>query len=59
MIASSDGADPEHPQRVAESYAATIQGAQLVTDSPGASPVAWQGSQVSRVIAEVAALSRE
>jgi pimeloyl-ACP methyl ester carboxylesterase len=55
VIASSDGADPEHPQRVAESYAVTIPGARLVGDSPGASPVAWQGSQVSRVIAEVVA----
>ena len=29
-------------------------GARLVTDEPGRSPIAWQGSQLSRVIAEVA-----
>ena len=57
VVASADGADPEHPQRVGESYAAVIPGARLILDSPGASPVAWQGSQVSRVIAEVAGLS--
>jgi pimeloyl-ACP methyl ester carboxylesterase len=57
VVASADGADPEHPQRVGESYAATIPGARLVLDLPGASPVAWQGSQVSRVIAEVTGLS--
>ena len=54
VIASNDAADPEHPQRLGETYAATIPGARLVLDRPGASPVAWQGSQVSRVIAEVA-----
>jgi pimeloyl-ACP methyl ester carboxylesterase len=53
VIASSDGADPEHPQRVGEAYAATMPGARLVLDTPGASPVAWQGSQISRVIAEL------
>jgi pimeloyl-ACP methyl ester carboxylesterase len=55
VIGSADGPDPEHPQAVAEAYAATIPGARLVLDTPGRSPVAWQGSQVSRVIAEVVA----
>ena len=36
--------------------AAAIPGARLVTDEPGRSPVAWQGSQLSRIIAEIAAL---
>ena len=36
-------------------YAEAIPGARLVTDQPGQSPIAWQGSQLSRVIAEVAA----
>jgi pimeloyl-ACP methyl ester carboxylesterase len=53
VIASNDAADPEHPQRLGESYAAIIPGARLVLDAPGASPVAWQGSQISRVIAEL------
>lgn len=55
VIASGDEADPGHPQAVGEAYAAAIPGARLLTDKPGKSPLAWQGSQVSRVIAEVAA----
>ncbi|MDQ2897482.1 MAG: alpha/beta hydrolase [Actinomycetota bacterium] len=55
VVASDDAADPEHPRAVGEAYAAAIPGAELVTDEPGRSPVAWQGSQLSRVIAEVAA----
>lgn len=55
IIASSDVADPGHPQAVGEAYAAAIPGARLVLDEPGRSPVAWQGSQVSRVISEIAA----
>ncbi len=54
VVASDDGPDPEHPRAVGEAYVAAIPGAQLVTDEPGRSPVAWQGSQLSRVIAEVA-----
>jgi 3-oxoadipate enol-lactonase len=54
IVASDDEADPEHPFAVGEAYAAAIPGARLVTDEPGRSPIAWQGSQLSRVIAEVA-----
>ena len=57
VVASGDEADPEHPQAVGEAYATAIPGARLVTDTPGASPVAWQGSQLSRIIAEVSALT--
>lgn len=55
VVASADEADPEHPQRVGEAYAAAIPGARLVTDEPGRSPVAWQGSRLSKVIADIAA----
>ena len=55
VVASNDEADPEHPFEVGEEYAAAIPGARLVRDPPGASPIAWQGSQLSRVIAEVTA----
>jgi pimeloyl-ACP methyl ester carboxylesterase len=55
VVASADEADPEHPQAVGEAYAAAIPGARLVSDEPGKSPVAWQGSQLSHVIASVAA----
>jgi pimeloyl-ACP methyl ester carboxylesterase len=54
IVASDDAADPEHPRAVGEAYAAAIPGARLVTDEPGRSPIAWQGSQLSTVIAELA-----
>jgi pimeloyl-ACP methyl ester carboxylesterase len=52
IVASNDEADPEHPQAVGEAYAEAIPGARLITDEPGHSPIAWQGSQLSRVIAD-------
>jgi pimeloyl-ACP methyl ester carboxylesterase len=55
VVASGDEADPGHPQEVGEAYAAAIPGARLIEDEPGRSPVAWQGSQLSKVIATVAA----
>jgi pimeloyl-ACP methyl ester carboxylesterase len=54
IVASSDDVDPGHPETVGRAYAAVIPGARLVRDEPGRSPIAWQGSQLSRVIAEVA-----
>jgi pimeloyl-ACP methyl ester carboxylesterase len=51
VVASNDEHDPEHPLAVATAYADTIPHAELVTDPPGKSPVAWQGSQISKVIA--------
>ncbi len=54
VVASGDEADPGHPLALGEAYAAAIPGAELVTDEPGRSPVAWQGSQLSRIIAELA-----
>jgi pimeloyl-ACP methyl ester carboxylesterase len=53
VVASGDEADPGHPQALGEAYARAIPGARLITDEPGRSPVAWQGSQVSKLIAEV------
>ncbi len=58
IVASADEPDPEHPQAVGEAYAAAIPGSRLVLDEPGRSPIAWQGSQLSRVIADVAARVR-
>jgi pimeloyl-ACP methyl ester carboxylesterase len=55
VVASADGPDPGHPQAVGEAYAEAIPGARLVLDEPGKSPIAWQGSQLSRLIAELAA----
>lgn len=57
VVASGDDADPEHPEALGIAYAEAIPNARLITDAPGRSPVAWQGSQLSRIIAEVAAES--
>ena len=54
VVASRDEVDPEHPFAVGERYVEAIEGARLVTEDEGASPLAWQGAQVSKVIAEVA-----
>jgi pimeloyl-ACP methyl ester carboxylesterase len=55
VVASRDEADPEHPLAVGRRYAAAIGGAQVRTEDAGASPLAWQGGQLSRIIAEAAA----
>jgi 3-oxoadipate enol-lactonase len=55
VVADRDDADPEHPLAVGERYAEAIPGARLVVEEPGRSPIAWQGGQLSKVIAEVAA----
>jgi pimeloyl-ACP methyl ester carboxylesterase len=58
VVASRDEADPGHPLAVARRYAETIPGATLVVEDagpPARSPIAWQGGQLSRVIAELAA----
>jgi pimeloyl-ACP methyl ester carboxylesterase len=54
VVGSRDEADPGHPFAIAEAYAAAIPGARLVVEQPGRSPLAWQGGQLSRVIAELA-----
>jgi pimeloyl-ACP methyl ester carboxylesterase len=55
VVADRDDADPEHPLAVGERYAEAIPGARLVVEEPGQSPIAWQGGQLSKVIADVAA----
>ncbi|HEV2723980.1 MAG TPA: alpha/beta hydrolase [Thermoleophilaceae bacterium] len=52
VVASRDEVDPGHPISVAEEYARLIPGAELVVEDPGASPLAWQGSQLSRAIGD-------
>ena len=59
VVASDDEADPGHPQAVGEAYAAAIPGARLVTDEPGHSPIAWQGSQLSKLIGELVSEAAE
>lgn len=58
VVASRDEADPEHPYATGERWAREIPGAELRSEEPGASPLAWQGGQLSRVIAETAATAR-
>jgi len=53
VVPSRDEADPGHPFAVGEAYAEAIAGAELVTEDAGKSPLAWQGGQLSRVIAAV------
>ncbi len=43
VVASHDEADPGHPYAVAEAWAERLPRATLVSEQPGASPLAWQG----------------
>jgi pimeloyl-ACP methyl ester carboxylesterase len=54
VVASRDEADPGHPYATGERFAEAIPGARLLSEEPGKSPLAWQGGQLSRVIAEQA-----
>jgi len=58
VVASRDEADPGHPYAVAAAYADAIPGARLISEEAGRSPLAWQGGQISRVIAEAEAGAR-
>jgi pimeloyl-ACP methyl ester carboxylesterase len=55
VVASRDDADPGHPLEVGRMWADAIPGAVLHVEDAGRSPLAWQGGQLSRVIADVAA----
>ena len=50
VVASRDDLDPEHPYAVAELYREHIEGAELVAEEPGSSPLAWRGAALSRTI---------
>jgi pimeloyl-ACP methyl ester carboxylesterase len=61
IVASRDEADPLHPLAVGERYAQLIPGARLVVEEAGPpprSPIAWQGGQISKLIAALAAPER-
>jgi 3-oxoadipate enol-lactonase len=55
VVADRDEPDPGHPLAVGELYASLIPGAKLVVEDEGSSPIAWQGGQLSKVIAAVVA----
>ena len=54
VVASRDEADPGHPYAVGERWAELIPEAELRSEEPGSSPLAWQGGQLSKVISELA-----
>jgi pimeloyl-ACP methyl ester carboxylesterase len=54
VVASGDEADPGHPFAVGERWAKALPNAELRTEEPGKSPLAWQGGQLSKLIAELA-----
>jgi pimeloyl-ACP methyl ester carboxylesterase len=58
VIASRDEADPSHPLAIAERYCAAIPGATLIVEQPGSPPIAWQGGQLSKALAELAESAR-
>lgn len=51
VVASNDDADPGHPYAAAAAYAEALPRAQLVSEEPGESPLAWQGGKLSRALA--------
>jgi pimeloyl-ACP methyl ester carboxylesterase len=53
VVADHDEPDPGHPLAVGKLYASLIPGARLVVEEEGQSPIAWQGGQLSKVIAAV------
>lgn len=55
VVASRDEADPGHPLKVGERYAELLADATLAVEEEGKSPLAWQGGQLSKVIAGLAA----
>jgi pimeloyl-ACP methyl ester carboxylesterase len=54
VVASGDEADPGHPFAVGERWADALGDAELRTEEPGKSPLAWQGGQLSQLIADLA-----
>jgi pimeloyl-ACP methyl ester carboxylesterase len=50
VVASHDDLDPDHPYQVAQLYREHIEGAELVSEEPGSSPLAWRGAALSRAI---------
>jgi pimeloyl-ACP methyl ester carboxylesterase len=52
VVASRDEADPGHPYAIGEAYAERLPHGRLISEEPGASPLAWQGARLSKAIAE-------
>jgi pimeloyl-ACP methyl ester carboxylesterase len=54
VVGSRDEPDPGHPLAAAQRWARELPHATLAVEEPGQSPLAWQGGQLSRLIAELA-----
>ena len=52
VVGSRDSADPGHPLKVAQTYCEYLPNSELLVEDEGKSPIAWQGTQLSRAIAE-------
>ena len=52
VVGSRDESDPGHSLAVAQEYAEVIPQAELAVEEEGQAPLAWQGAQLSRTIAE-------
>ena len=50
VVGSRDDADPTHPLAVAREYGRRLPHADLLVESEGEPPLAWQGAQLSRAI---------
>jgi 3-oxoadipate enol-lactonase len=52
VVGSRDSADPGHPLKVAQAYCEYLPNAEILIEDEGDSPIAWQGTQLSKAIAE-------
>lgn len=52
VVGSRDQFDPGHPLAVAQEYSERLPRGELIVEDAGASPLAWQGAQLSRAILE-------
>jgi pimeloyl-ACP methyl ester carboxylesterase len=50
VVGSRDESDPGHPLELAQAYADALPNSQLILETEGESPLAWQGAQLSRAI---------
>src|SRR3954452_6663559 len=50
VVGSRDESDPGHPLELAQAYADALPNSELILESEGESPLAWQGAQLSRAI---------
>jgi pimeloyl-ACP methyl ester carboxylesterase len=55
VVADRDEADPGHPLAIGEAWARALPDAELLVEEEGRSPIAWQGGQLSKVVAGLAA----